>query len=249
MEQKEKLTGQIHSLESFGTVDGPGIRLVVFFQGCPMRCQYCHNPDTWEIGSGMQMDVEEILEQYENNKVFYQNGGITATGGEPLLQLTFLTELFSEARKRKIHTCLDTSGIVYRKSRQAEFEKLFSSLNLVLLDFKHCDPQGHLNLTGQKQEPVLEFARALEKAGIPMIVRHVIVPGLTDGKEQLEKLGDLLASYRNLAGLEILPYHTMGVKKYETLGIPYPLRGVKAMNKDSVIKAREIVLQRLKKKK
>lgn len=248
MEQKEKLTGQIHSLESFGTVDGPGIRLVVFFQGCPMRCQYCHNPDTWEIGPGMQMNVEEILEQYEKNKVFYQNGGITATGGEPLLQLKFLTELFSEARKREIHTCLDTSGIVYRKSRQAEFEKFFSSLNLVLLDFKHSDPQGHLKLTGQKQEPVLEFARALEKVGIPMIVRHVMVPGMTDGKEHLEKLGDLLATYRNLAGLEILPYHTMGVKKYETLGIPYSLNGVEAVDKDLAIKAREIVLQRLKMK-
>ena len=116
------------------------------------------------------------------------------------------------------------------------------------MDFKHSDPQGHLKLTGQKQEPVLEFARALEKVGIPMIVRHVMVPGMTDGKEHLEKLGDLLATYRNLAGLEILPYHTMGVKKYETLGIPYPLRGVEAVDKDLAIKAREIVLQRLKMK-
>lgn len=240
------MTGRIHSLESFGTVDGPGIRFVVFFQGCPMRCQYCHNPDTWEPGAGTAMGVEEILSAYERNKNFYRKGGITATGGEPLLQLGFLTELFGEAKKRGIHTCLDTSGIIYRESRQKEFEKLFACLDLVLLDLKHSSPEGHRKLTSQEQAPVLAFARALEKARIPMIVRHVVVPGITDGEEHLDELGRILASFRNLKGLEVLPYHTMGLKKYESLGIPYPLQGVEAMDKADAAKARERILQSIR---
>lgn len=245
--KQNKVTGRIHSLESFGTVDGPGIRFVVFFQGCPMRCQYCHNPDTWETGAGTPMSVEEILSGYEKNKNFYRKGGITATGGEPLLQLGFLTELFREAKRRGIHTCLDTSGIVYRESRQKEFEELFACLDLVLLDMKHSSPEGHRKLTGQEQAPVLAFARALEKARIPMIVRHVVVPGITDEEKHLEDLGKILASFRNLKGLEVLPYHTMGLRKYEALGIPYPLMGVEAMDKADAAKARECILQAIRK--
>ncbi|MBS6195651.1 MAG: pyruvate formate lyase-activating protein [Clostridiales bacterium] len=239
-------TGNIHSLESFGTVDGPGTRFVVFFQGCPMRCQYCHNPDTWEPGKGKVMDVDEILSIYEKNKNFYRNGGITATGGEPLLQLGFLTELFREAKKRGIHTCLDTSGITYNDRKKEEFQELFSCLDLVLLDFKHSDPQGHKELTKQSQEPVLKFAHALEKAQIPMIVRHVVVPGITDGKAHLERLGEILASFRNLKGLEVLPYHTMGTDKYKVLGISYPLEGVEAMGKEQALEARDIILKKIR---
>lgn len=243
--QKRK-TGRIHSLESFGTVDGPGIRFVVFFQGCPLRCQFCHNPDTWEPGKGSEMSVDEILAHYEKNRNFYRNGGITVTGGEPLLQIGFLTELFREAKKRGIHTCLDTSGITYRESSREKFEELFSVLDLVLLDFKHSDPEGHLKLTGQKQEPVLAFANALMKAGIPMIARHVVVPGITDGKEHLERLGEILAPLRNLKGLEVLPYHTMGIKKYEALGIAYPLEGVEALSKEKAIEMRNTVLNKIR---
>lgn len=241
MECKE-MKGRIHSIESFGTVDGPGIRFVVFFQGCPMRCQYCHNPDTWNPALGTEMTVEELLAQYDKNRNFYAKGGITATGGEPLLQLPFLTELFTQAKEKGIHTCLDTSGIVYRESRQEEFERLFSCLDLVLLDVKHSLPEGHKKLTGQSQEPVLAFAEALEKARIPMIVRHVVVPGITDGEEELRTLGHLLGKYRNLKGLEVLPYHTMGVKKYEALGIPYPLTGIESMDKEEARKARQKIL-------
>lgn len=189
------------------------------------------------------MTADELLELYEHNKTFYKNGGITATGGEPLLQLSFLTELFEKAKERGIHTCLDTSGIVYRKERQEEFERLFHVTDLVLLDLKHSDPKGHKELTGQEQAPVLEFAKALEQAKIPMVIRHVVVPGFTDEREELEQLGRMIASLRNLKGLEILPYHTMGKAKYESLQIPYPLEGVEALEKEKVSEAKKIILE------
>ena len=236
------LKGRIHSTESFGTVDGPGVRFVVFFQGCPMRCLYCHNPDTWMPQGGTEMTAEELLEEYRRNRAFYRTGGITATGGEPLMQLPFLTEFFRKAKEDGIHTCLDTSGIMYRKSRDAQFQELFHNLDLVLLDFKHSSEEGHEKLTGQKQSPVLEFADALEKTGIPMIVRHVIVPGITDGREHLRNLGHLIGRYRNLKGLEVLPYHTMGKVKYEKLGIPYPLENTENMDAVKAKEARVIIL-------
>lgn len=239
--------GRIHSTESFGTVDGPGIRFVVFFQGCPMRCLYCHNPDTWDMTGGKERSVEELLAEYEKNRNFYRRGGLTATGGEPLMQLKFLTDLFEEAKKRKIHTCLDTSGIVYRESRKKEFERLFESTDLVLLDMKHSDAKGHRELTGQQQKPVLEFARALETAGVPMIVRHVIVPGITDQKEELEKLGQLLGTFQNLKGLEVLPYHTMGVNKYKQLNLEYPLENLESLPAEKAKEARQIILQNIRK--
>lgn len=237
------LKGRIHSTESFGTVDGPGVRFVVFFQGCPMRCLYCHNPDTWMPEGGTEKTADELLEEFNRNRSFYKTGGITATGGEPLMQLPFLTELFRKAKEEGIHTCLDTSGITYRKEREEEFGRLFRYLDLVLLDFKHSTPEGHLKLTRQKQEPVLKFADALQKAGIPMIVRHVVVPGITDGEEHLRTLGHLIGRYRNLKGLEVLPYHTMGKVKYEKLGIPYPLDGVENMDPAKAKEARSILLK------
>lgn len=208
-----------------------------------MRCQYCHNPDTWSAKGGSRMTADELLELYEHNKTFYKNGGITATGGEPLLQLSFLTELFEKAKERGIHTCLDTSGIVYRKERQEEFDRLFQVTDLVLLDIKHSDPTGHKELTGQEQKPVLEFAKALEQASIPVVIRHVVVPGFTDKKEELEQLGRMIAPLRNLKGLEILPYHTMGKTKYESLQIPYPLEGVEALDKEKASEAKKIILE------
>lgn len=189
------------------------------------------------------MTADELLELYEHNKTFYKNGGITATGGEPLLQLSFLTELFEKAKERGIHTCLDTSGIVYRKERQEEFDRLFQVTDLILLDIKHSDPTGHKELTGQEQKPVLEFAKALEQASIPVVIRHVVVPGFTDKKEELEQLGRMIAPLRNLKGLEILPYHTMGKTKYESLQIPYPLEGVEALDKEKASEAKKIILE------
>lgn len=241
--QTQPLEGRIHSVETFGTVDGPGIRLVVFFQGCPMRCAYCHNPDTWEFAGGQTMTVEEILQLYEKNRGFYRNGGITATGGEPMAQLPFLTQLFAEAKKRGIHTCLDSSGAVYSPARQQEFARLFEVTDLVLLDFKHSTEEEHRALTRHSQKPILEFAKALEEAGVPMIARHVVVPGMTDGAEHLHRLGQILGGFANLKGLEVLPYHTMGKVKYETLGLNYPLEGVPNMDKEAAAKARLQILE------
>lgn len=238
--------GRIHSTESFGTVDGPGVRFVVFFQGCPMRCQYCHNPDTWEMKSGTEMSVEQLLEQYNRNKTFYRKGGITATGGEPLMQLEFLTELFAAAKEQGIHTCLDTSGIAYRKSRTEKFQKLFKVTDLVLLDIKHSLPEGHETLTGQKQEHILEFLDALDQAKIPVVIRHVVVPGITDGEEELTALGRILAPHRNIRGLEILPYHTMGIAKYKNLGLDYPLEGVPQMEPEAAKQAKAKILAVIK---
>lgn len=238
--------GRIHSTESFGTVDGPGVRFVIFFQGCPMRCQYCHNPDTWEMKKGTEMSVEQLLEQYDRNKTFYRKGGITATGGEPLMQMEFLTELFAGAKAKGIHTCLDTSGIAYRKTRDEEFQKLFKVTDLVLLDIKHSLPAGHELLTGQRQTPVLEFLEALDQAGVPVIIRHVVVPGITDGEEELTALGRLIAPHRNVRGLEVLPYHTMGIAKYENLGMDYPLKGVPQMEPEAAKQAKAKILAVIK---
>lgn len=159
------------------------------------------------------------------------------------MQMEFLTALFREARKREIHTRLDTSGVLYRETRQSQFEELFANLDLVLLDIKHSDAAGHRVLTGQELEPVLAFGKALERKKIPMIVRHVILPGITDTEEELRGLGSIIGSYTNLIGLEILPYHTMGVEKYEALGIPYPLEGLRALTQEEARKAREIILE------
>lgn len=242
------MEGRIHSIETFGTVDGPGIRFVVFFQGCPMRCLYCHNPDTWGLNSGNIMTVDEIWAQFERNREFYSNGGITATGGEPLLQLPFLTALFSRAKENGVHTCLDTSGITYAEQKKADFKKLFAVTDLVLLDFKSSDPDQHKELTGNPMNAVLTFADALMEEKIPIRARHVVVPGITDSKKQLEQLGKLLAGYTNLTGIEVLPYHTMGTSKYEQLKMKYPLEGVEALSKEEAEKAKKIIMQAYKKK-
>ncbi len=237
------LTGRIHSTESFGTVDGPGVRFVIFFQGCPMRCQYCHNPDTWNPGGGKEMTAEELIREYKRNETFYKGGGITATGGEPLMQLEFLTELFQKAKEQGIHTCLDTSGIMYGDNLAEKYQTLFQVTDLVLLDIKHSTEEGHFLLTGQHQERILAFAHALEKAQVPMIVRHVVVPGITDGEEHLTALGHLIGRFRNLKGLEVLPYHTMGKVKYEKLGIPYPLEDVENMEPSKGKECRSVILR------
>ena len=242
MQNECNLKGHIHSTESFGTVDGTGVRFVVFFQGCPMRCLYCHNPDTWTPGEGKEMTVEDILKEYRRNEVFYKSGGITATGGEPLMQLPFLTALFAEAKKEGIHTCLDTSGIMYRREKQPDYEKLFRVLDLVLLDFKHSSEEEHKKLTAQSQTHILEFAGALEKAGIPMVARHVVVPGITDSPDHLSRLGRMIGAFRNLKGLEVLPYHTMGAAKYKNLEMPYPLEGVENLPPEKAKEARRQIL-------
>lgn len=238
------MKGYIHSLESFGTVDGPGVRYVVFFQGCPMRCKYCHNPDTWNMADGKQMDSEEILEKFERNKSFYRTGGITATGGEPLLQIEFLTELFAGAKERGIHTCLDTSGIVYNpedEAKREQFERLLAVTDLVMLDIKHMDEAEHKKLTGHSNRNVFAFAKLLEQKQIPLWIRHVVVPGITYDEAELSALGRYLATLSNLEKLEVLPYHSMGKVKYENLGLEYPLGDTPQLTKEEAARAREII--------
>lgn len=245
------MKGYIHSLESFGTVDGPGVRFVVFFQGCPMRCQYCHNPDTWELNTGKQMEVSEIIEAYERNRSFYTTGGLTATGGEPMMQLDFLTELFEECKRHEINTCLDTSGIAYNSENPAHLEKidrLLKSTDLVMLDIKHIDPQQHQILCQQPNEQILAFAEHLSDHDIPIWIRHVIVPGITDKEEFLFQLGYFIGGLKSLKALDVLPYHTMGEVKYEKLGMDYILKGVPAMEKDKLVDLKEIILNGIRKK-
>lgn len=237
--------GRIHSLESMGTVDGPGLRFVVFLQGCPMRCAYCHNPDTWTINAGTLMDPEEIIEQVEHNRSFYKNGGITVTGGEPLLQVDFLIDLFTLAKERGIHTCIDTSGITYRPGNTAYIEKLdklMTLTDLVMLDIKHIDPEKHKELTGQPNDGILAFVQYLSDKDIPMWIRHVVVPGITDDEKYLYQLGQFIAPFKNLKVLDILPYHTMGTVKYEKLEMEYKLKDVPAMSKDKAIELKKIVI-------
>ncbi len=239
------MKGFIHSTESFGTVDGPGLRFVVFLQGCPLRCKYCHNPDTWEIGRGKQMEASEIMELFDKNKAFYKNGGITVTGGEPLLQLDFLIDLFTRAKAKGIHTCIDTSGITYKEGESeynTKLDALMKLTYLVMLDIKHIDPDGHKELTGKDNSSVLAFTRYLEKHMVDLWVRHVIVEGITDDEDELARLGHEIGKLKNLKGLDVLPYHTMGVNKYKELGIPYPLEGMKALPKEKAMAAKKIVL-------
>lgn len=240
------MIGHIHSVESFGTVDGPGIRLVVFFKGCPMRCLYCHNPDTWSMTGGKDMTVEEILAEYEANKSFYRNGGITATGGEPLMQIEFLTELFSKAKEKGIHTCLDTSGIMFSKEAIGNFDKLTEVCDLVMLDIKHVDNDEHVKLTGHKNDRIFEYLDYLAEKKKPVWIRHVIVPGITLNEEYLARLGRYLGKYRNIQALDILPYHSMAKPKYKELGMEYPLGDTPEATKEDAVKARDIVIKNMK---
>lgn len=241
-----KMTGRIHSTESFGTVDGPGIRFVIFFQGCPMRCLYCHNPDTWAVHGGTEMTADELLMQYEGVKEFMRGGGITCSGGEPCLQMEFLTELFEKAHERGIHTCLDTSGATFDKNKTAEFERLLRSTDLVMLDIKHIDPIGHKKLTGHDNRNILDFARFLSDRGVAVWIRHVVVPGITDDKEDLFKLGEAIAHIRTLKALDVLPYHTMGKAKYEALGLDYPLGETPVLSAEQAMDARNEIMRGLK---
>ena len=240
------MTGYIHSKESFGTVDGPGIRYVLFMQGCPMRCLYCHNPDTWEVNTGTPVITDEILDEYRKNRSFYTNGGITVTGGEPLLQIDFVTELFKKAKEEEIHTCIDTSGVTFNPSFTEKFDELIKYTDLVMLDIKHIDSAKHKSLTGHSNENILAFARYLEKKSIPLWVRHIVIEGITDSPDDLIRLGEFIGTLRNLKALDVLPYHTMGVGKYKEMGIPYPLKDLKALPLSEAVKAKEFILSGIK---
>lgn len=250
------MTGRIHSIETFGAVDGPGVRFVVFFQGCPMRCAYCHNPDTWDVNCGIEMTVDEIFEKFDRNRAFYQKGGVTASGGEPMLQIDFLTELFTRFKEAGVHTCLDTSGIMFAplqketaNAKTSKIDKLLEVTDLVMLDIKQINPEKHKDLTKQPNDGILSFARYLSDKGKKLWIRFVCVPGVTDDEEDLVKYGEFLAELKTLEVLDVLPYHTMGVKKYEALGIPYRLEGIKAADSAYVSSRKCIIIESLNKAK
>ena len=238
------MTGRIHSFESFGTVDGPGIRYVIFLQGCPLRCKYCHNPDTWSFG-GKEYDVETVCAQalrYRN--YFGEKGGVTVTGGEPLLQIDFVIELFKRLKAEGVHTCIDTSGYMFNPENAEsvrKHEELLKVTDLFLLDIKHIDDACHTALTGKSNKNTLAFAKFLSERNKPVWIRHVLVPEHTDDDDALRTLRKFIDGLTNVEKIEVLPYHTMGVVKYENLGYEYPLQGLESPTKERVKNAKEIL--------
>lgn len=230
-------TGKIHSIESMGLVDGPGIRTVLFFQGCSLRCRYCHNPDTWQKEGGREMSVEQVMKMLRRYRPYYgDTGGLTCSGGEPLLQPEFLTELFCACRQEGISTCLDTAGY-----GNGDYEELLSYTDLVIWDIKHHKADDYHNLTGGNIERPQAFLEAVKKAGVPLWIRHVVVPGLTDSEEHIQSLGSYIRTIPKVERMELLPYHVMGVEKYHVMGIPYTLENVPPMEKEKTERLQTLI--------
>ena len=224
------MKGYVHSIETFGTVDGPGIRFIVFVQGCGLRCSYCHNPDSWKMVEGKEKEIQEIITELLKYKEFFDasNGGITVSGGEPLLQMPFVTELFKECKKHGIHTNIDTSGdlIFNTEERREQLKELIKVTDMMMLDIKQIDPVKHKELTGKDNAHILEFGRMMSEANMPLWIRHVLVPGITDDKEDLEKTAEYIKTLNTVEKIEVLPYHSMGEYKWEQMGFDYPLKGM-----------------------
>lgn len=232
------VTGRIHSIETCGTVDGPGIRFVIFTQGCPLRCQYCHNPDTWKITDGKTITVEELIKEIEKYKSYikFSGGGVTVTGGEPLMQPQFVKELFYQCKQKGIHTALDTSGYIPLEHAKEVLEYT----DLVLLDIKSFDPQVYKDLTGVSNEPTLKLAQYLSDNNKPMWIRFVLVPNLTNNPVHIDALAAFLSNLKNIEKIEILPFHKMGEYKWEELGYPYQLKDTPTPSKEMINNAKEI---------
>lgn len=223
------MQGRIHSTDSFGSVDGPGVRFLIFTQGCAMRCRYCHNADTWSKDGGTLMTADELLDKAERYRAYWgTEGGITVSGGEPLLQIDFLLELFEKAKARGINTCIDTAGQPFREAEPffSKFQRLCELTDLFLADIKHIDPQEHLNLTGVKNDNILAMLRYLSEIGKPVWIRHVLVPGITDSDGYLRRTRAFIETLRNVQRIEVLPYHSMGAYKWDKLGLDYTLKDI-----------------------
>ena len=236
--------GYIHSLESFGSVDGPGVRYVIFLSGCAMRCQFCHNPDTWNMQAGTPYTADELLEKALRYRSYWgSKGGITVSGGEPLLQIDFLLELFTKAKEKGVHTTLGTCGNPFTREEPffSKFEKLMEVTDLVMLDIKHMDEEQHVLLTGQKNDNILDMAKYLSDTGKSMWIRHVLVPERSDRDDYLWKLHDFIEKLDHVERMEVLPYHTLGVYKWKELGIPYGLEGIEPPTQERIQNANEIL--------
>lgn len=239
-----EIKGRIHSVESFGSADGPGVRYIVFLKGCNMRCQYCHNPDTWAKDGGELMTPEEVLKKALRYKTYWkEKGGITVSGGEALLQIDFVTELFRLAKEKGVNTCLDTSGNPFSLEEpfKSKFDELMKYTDLFMLDIKHIDDAAHRKLTGQTNQNILEMAAYLSDHGKAMWIRHVLVPGITTEEDELYRLRSFLDTLKTVERVEVLPYHTLGVFKWKELGIPYQLEGVDPPTKEQIDWAKEIL--------
>lgn len=239
------MQGNIHSIESFGSADGPGVRFLIFLKGCPMRCAYCHNPDTWAGKGGELRGADELLDQAERYRSYWgPEGGITVSGGEALCQLDFVLELFRKAHARGINTCLDTSLAPFTREPAwlQKFDQLMDDCDLVMADIKHIDPAEHLALTGRGNENILDCLRYLAQREQPLWIRHVLVPGVTDVDDYLRRTRDFIAGIGDaVKRVEVLPYHTLGVFKWEELGIPYRLEGVEPPTPERTARAQQIL--------
>ena len=237
-----KIIGHIHSTESFGAADGPGVRFVIFTQGCKMRCRYCHNPDTWKIGCGEEVTADELLKKALRYKAYWKNGGgITVSGGEPLLQIDFLIDLFKKAKAQGVNTVIDTAGNPFTREEPffSKFSALMEYTDLLMLDIKEINPLRHKDLTGFENTNILDMARYLSDIGKPVWIRHVLVPGHSDFDEDLDALGAFVETLTNVQRVEVLPYHTLGKFKWENLGIKYSLEGVNPPSEERVQNAKK----------
>ena len=238
------LSANVHSLESFGSVDGPGIRFVIFLQGCHMRCQFCHNPDTWTEKSNQTFTSDELLKRAMRYKAYWgSEGGITVSGGEPLLQIDFLIEFFRKAKENGVHTVIDTAGQPFTKEEPffSKFQELMKYTDLLMLDIKEINPDRHKILTGVSNDNILEMAKYLSEIGKPIWIRHVLVPERSDFDEDLKTLREYLDTLSNVEKVEVLPYHTLGAYKWKNLGIPYSLEGINPPSAERIKNANEIL--------
>lgn len=244
MNLSNPLFGNVHSVETFGAFDGPGIRYVLFLQGCPFQCQYCHNRDTWNTKENKMMTADQVLSDFEKYSHFYRKGGITVSGGEPLLQIHFLIELFRKAKERNIHTCLDTSGGTYHIKNDDLIIELMKYTDLVLLDIKHINETKHFSLTKSSNQQVLAFAKTLDHLKKKVIIRHVLVPTITDDEDDLKSLRRFIDELSNVVGIEVLPYHKSGIHKWNELGVIYELSHIEEPTKEMVQRVEHILKYR-----
>ena len=238
------MKGYIHQLESFGSVDGPGIRFIIFFAGCPLRCKYCHNPDTWDMMKGKQYTADELLDEAITCREYWgTKGGITVSGGEPLAQIDFLLELFTNAKKRGINTCIDTAGGPFTREGEwfEKFKRLMNVTDVLLMDIKHINEEEHIKLTGHTGKNIIEMFRYLDEINKPVWIRLVLVPGITDNDEYLIQTRDFIRTLGNVQRVEVLPYHGLGAMKYKDLGIDYVLKDTNSPTAERVQNARKIL--------